>query len=71
MMRTKEKLLEAFDRIYNRIPRIVEVQRKRSKEHFFDMNKGMVRTIIIVEEISLEPMVGFSKKGSTVKHICK
>ena len=71
MMRTKKKLLEAFDRIYNRIPRIVEVQRKRIKEHFFDMNKGMVRTIVIVEETSLEPMVGFSKKGSTVEHICK
>ena len=60
-MRTKEKLLEAFDRIYNRIPRIVEVQRKWIKEHFFDMNKGMMRTILIVKKTSLGPMVGFRR----------
>lgn len=71
MMRTKEKVLGAMHRIYKPIPRIVEVQRKRIKENFFDMNKCMVRTILIVEETSLENMLGFPRITLFVEHICK
>ncbi len=39
MMRAEKRLLEAMDRIYNCIPRIVEVQKKRIKENLFDHEK--------------------------------
>ena len=71
MMRTKEKSLEAMNRIYNRIPRIVEVQRKWIKEDFYDMNKCMMRIIIIVEETRFEPMLWHPRKGLIVEQVCK
>lgn len=59
MMRAEERLLEAMDRIYTCIPRIVEVQKKRVKENLFDKNKCMVSTNLIIEETSLGTMLGY------------
>ena len=53
-MTAEERSLEAMDRIYNCVRRIVEVQKKRIKENLFDKNKCMVSTNLVVEETSLE-----------------